>query len=63
MVRQLGVAAIEQWIVQVRMQDAVFEVIEDDALRHRVEERKRALVAAEPGRRVHPSHDRHKHVP
>ncbi len=41
------------------MQDAVFEVIEDDACRYGIEERKRALMADEPGRRVHPPHDRH----
>lgn len=62
-VRQLGVATIEHRIVQVRMQDAALEVIEDDACRNGVEERKRALMADEPGRRIHPSHDRYEHMP
>src|ERR1700730_4593889 len=48
MTGQLGVAAIEQRIVQVRVQDSAFEIVEDDPTRSGAKEGERPHVAVQP---------------
>src|SRR6266542_4183290 len=63
MMRQLGVAAVEQRIVQVRVQHAAFEIVEDDPTRDGTKERERPHVALQPGRGIHVPNHGDKHVP
>src|SRR6266542_1729484 len=61
--RQLGVAAVEQRIVQVRVQHAAFQIVQDDPAWAGAKEGERPHVALQPRRGVHMPHDGDKHVP
>ena len=63
MTRQFGVAAVEQWIVQVRVQDPAFEIVEDNPAGNRTEKGERPHVAVQPRRGVHAPNDSDEHVP
>jgi hypothetical protein len=63
MMRQLGVATVQQRIVQVRVQHAAFEIVQDDPARRSAEERERPHVALQPRHGIHMPHDGDKHVP
>src|ERR671931_701343 len=63
MVRQPGVPAIHERVVQVRLEYPALEIVEDDPAWDRPEEGERAQVAVDPGGGIHTPHDGDKHVP
>jgi hypothetical protein len=62
MMGEFGIAAVEQRIVQVRMQDPGFEIVQDNPTRNGAKKGERPHMAVQPRRGVHTPHDSDEHV-